>query len=307
MERSRESANRGFGAVSCLRRTGAGVVRYAVMRIAHISDLHFGHHDQAVSSTLAADLAGQFPDLVVASGDFTQRGTPAEFEAARSFLDSLAVPVFAVPGNHDLGRNLVRRFVDPYGLYQQYISGKIEPFLETGGAQDRVALAGLNTTRRALADRDWSNGSVNQRQLEALAETFGQASPGAIKIVVAHHPLMQPQAPTTKPTMAVRRSLMALQAFARIGVRLVLSGHFHLSFVRKYDPTEIDDGIPPGPREAAAAPILVCQASSTISDRLRGQPNAYNVIDIEADAINIRVREWGDGEWVTREKAEVPA
>jgi predicted MPP superfamily phosphohydrolase len=78
------------------------------MRLAHVSDLHFGHHDPKVAATLAADLAAQSPDLVVVSGDLTQRGTPEEFELARAFLDSLAAPVFAVPGNHDLGRNLVR-------------------------------------------------------------------------------------------------------------------------------------------------------------------------------------------------------
>jgi 3',5'-cyclic AMP phosphodiesterase CpdA len=277
------------------------------MRLVHISDLHFGHHDAAVSATLAADLAGQFPDLVVASGDFTQRGTVEEFEQARTFLDTLAVPVFAVPGNHDLGRDPIHRFLNPYGRYRKFIAPEIEPFVEIGGPGGRVALAGLNTTRRALADRDWSNGSINREQLRTLETTFAQASPRAVKVVVAHHPLMQPEGPTLKLTLAVRRSSLALEAFARLGVRLVLSGHFHLSFVRKYDPGAIRDGIPPGPREAAAAPILVCQASSTISDRLRGQPNAYNVIDIEADAINIRVREWAEGEWVTREKAEVPA
>src|SRR6185312_7752582 len=153
------------------------------MRLAHVSDLHFGHHDPKVAATLAADLAAQSPDLVVVSGDLTQRGTPEEFELARAFLDSLASPVFAVPGNHDLGRNLVRRFLDPYGLYRRYIAPEIEPFLETGG----IALAGLNTTRRALADRDWSNGSINRHQLARLDSSFGRASPGALRIVVAHH------------------------------------------------------------------------------------------------------------------------
>src|SRR5689334_22904603 len=110
------------------------------MRLAHISDLHFGHHDPAAAAGLAADLAAQHPDLVVASGDFTQRGTPAEFEMARRFLDSVAAPVFAVPGNHDLGRNLARRFFAPLGLYRRYISADIEPFRELGSAAAAVAL-----------------------------------------------------------------------------------------------------------------------------------------------------------------------
>jgi 3',5'-cyclic AMP phosphodiesterase CpdA len=277
------------------------------MRLAHISDLHFGHHDPAVAASLAADLATQAPDLVVASGDFTQRGTADEYAAARAFLDSVAAPVFAVPGNHDLGREPIRRFLDPYGLYRRYIAPQIEPTLELARPEASVALAGLNTTRRAFVDRDWSNGSVSRRQLAGLERAFAGASPQAVRIVVAHHPLMQPLLPTLNRTRAAHRSAPALEAFARAGVRLVLSGQFHLSFVRRYEPGAIRDGIPPGPREAAAAPILVCQASSTISDRLRGEPNGYNVIDIARGAIAIHVREWRDGTWTTREAAEVAA
>ena len=59
------------------------------MRISHVSDLHFGHHDERLADTLAAELATQTPDLVVVSGDFTMIGSRAEFARARAFLDSL--------------------------------------------------------------------------------------------------------------------------------------------------------------------------------------------------------------------------
>lgn len=273
------------------------------MRLAHISDLHFGHHDAAIAATLAADVAAHEPDLLVASGDFTQRGTVSEFEQARAFLDTIAAPIFAVPGNHDLGKHPLRRFLDPYRYYRRYIGEEIEPYRELETPGGAIAIAGLNTTRRLMLDRDWSNGSINSAQLQRLEQGFAAAPPEALRIVVAHHPLMQPETRGQRATFAVRRAEQALRAFSGMGVRLVLSGHFHLSFVRRYEGEASATGLPRGPREAVAAPILVAQASSVISTRLRGEPNAYNLIDINDGVIAIRVREWHEGRWMTRERA----
>ncbi len=271
------------------------------MRLAHLSDLHFGRHAPAVAAGIAADLAAQRPDLIVVSGDFTQLGTAAEFALAKNFLDSLPAPLFAVPGNHDIGKQPLRRFLNPYGYFRHYIAPEIEPFL----AQDGVALAGLNTTRRFHLDRNWSEGTIDRHQLAQLRQRFAAAPADAVRIVVAHHPLMVPALPGANPHTEVKRSALALEAFADLGVRLVLSGHFHLSFVRKYEANAIRDGIPPGPRQAAAAPVLVAQASSTISTRLRGEPNSYNLVDIVDGVITIHAREWGEAGWATKEDALV--
>lgn len=275
------------------------------MRIAHLSDLHFGHHDVGIADGLAADISGQAPDLVVVSGDFAQDGSEDEFIAARAFLDTLPVPVFAVPGNHDVpAHNLVKRFLDPYGYYRRYIAEELEPFLEIDG----VAIAGIKTSRRMRLELNWSHGSISHDQLEELEDRFSRVPDDAVKIVVAHHPLLEPEAPVAVPMRLVRRADLALETFARLGVRLVLSGHFHLSYVRRHEHRgEVREGTPTGPREAAIAPILVAQASSTISTRLRGEPNAYNLVDIESGIIIITVREWLGAGWVTREKASAQA
>jgi 3',5'-cyclic AMP phosphodiesterase CpdA len=271
------------------------------MRICHLSDLHFGHHDAALAGGLMADLTAQTPDLVIVSGDFTQLGTEVEFQAARAFLDTLATPVFAVPGNHDVpARNLVRRFLDPYGWYRRYISEELEPTLDLG----EIVVVGLKTARRARAEFNWAHGSLSRAQLSRLGDRFAKTSPTALRIVVAHHPLMQPEGDVLKPMRLVRRADEALETFSKLGVRLVLSGHFHLSYVRQHGGADaVKQAVPTGLREAAHAPILVAQASSTISTRLRGDTNAYNLVDIDKGRITVTVREWRDGAWRTKEKA----
>lgn len=271
------------------------------MKLLHVSDLHFGRHDPVLAAGFADEINAQHPHLIVASGDFTQIGSKDEFELAREFLDKLEAPVFAVPGNHDVPAvNLFRRFLDPYGLYRRYISSDVEPVLEMGG----VVLVGMRTSRRARLEWHWGNGTISRSQLRDLAQRFETASPDAVRVIVAHHPLLLPTEPMSWKMRRVKRADDALEVFASLGVRLVLSGHFHLSYVRRHEGKSVArQGEPIGVSTSAVAPILIAQASSAISTRLRGEPNAYNLIDISADTITVTVREWFGGAWRTRDRA----
>jgi 3',5'-cyclic AMP phosphodiesterase CpdA len=273
-----------------------------VRRLAHLSDLHFGRVDQAAVDGLLRSLEDARPDLVVVSGDFTQSARTEEFVAARAFLDRLPAPTFAVPGNHDLPQwNPVERLARPYDRYRRFIGPELEPVWSDA----ELGLVGVKSPRRLPRDLNRAAGRVGERQLERVLARLDAMPPELVRIVVVHHPLLLPEVPPRRPLPAhafTRGAGRALAAFARHRVRLVLSGHLHLSYARRHEP--VGEG---GPTvalpEAGAAEIeaptlptpsgpLIVQAATATSTRLRDEPNAYNLITIDGDRIEVEVHAW---------------
>lgn len=94
----------------------------------HISDPHFGTEQLAVVHALVALARQQQPDLLVLSGDITQRACPAQFRAARAFVDRLGVPVLVVAGNHDIPLfDLWARLRHPYARHLAAFGSDLEP------------------------------------------------------------------------------------------------------------------------------------------------------------------------------------
>src|ERR1051326_5539169 len=110
--------------------------------LAHISDLPFGRTDAAVLEGLQASVAAANPDIVVVSGDLTQRARSHQFAEARDFLEALPKPQIVVPGNHDVPlRNVLARWLTPFRNYRKYISQHLEPHYR----DEEIAVIGINT------------------------------------------------------------------------------------------------------------------------------------------------------------------
>jgi 3',5'-cyclic AMP phosphodiesterase CpdA len=227
--------------------------------IVHTSDLHFPRVDSRMIGSLATCINDLAPDLVVVSGDLTQRARRGQFLQAAAFLKSLTPRVLVVPGNHDVPMfNIPARLLSPFAGYRQYIAEDLEPVFE----DSEMLVVGLNSVRTVLFSDE---GRLNVAQAERGAERLRLAPPDVVKIIVTHHPFDVPQgAPEDK---MIGRSRMAMERLAAAGADIFLAGHLHVSHV----------GGTATRYQIAGHSALLVQAG-TMSTRERGEPNSFNVL-----------------------------
>lgn len=254
-------------------------------RIAHLSDIHFGANDPAIVAATEEWLSQQRPDLVIISGDFTQRARAHQFQAASDYLKRLRAAghsLLLVPGNHDIPfYDVIRRFGAPLQRYRHYIDDVLCPWFENG----EIAVLGLNTARSFT----FKDGRINQEQISLMQQRFGSVAPSKIRILVTHHPLFaMPIGMGNELSEAVGRHEEAVQAVCEAGVHVALAGHFHRTYA-----------------EAARKMVersgrsLVIQAGTATSTRLRNdEPQSFNWIQTSgAGEIGLQVIVWLDGKF----------
>ncbi|HEY3950090.1 metallophosphoesterase [Phenylobacterium sp.] len=239
------------------------------VRIAHLSDIHFGGEvADAVEAAIGA-IEAFAPTLTVVSGDLTLNGLVPEFRAAARWLERLPTPRLVTPGNHDTPYwNLPLRALTPFARYRRYIGPA------TATAFDSLGLAArtLNSARGAQPRLDWSKGAIAMEPMRAIA--WGDDD-NALRVFICHHPLIDiVGAPVTG---GVRCGDEAAAVLADAGVDLILTGHVHNPFVLPI----------PG-----AAPGRYAVGAGTLSLRTRGSPPSFSTITAGATSIDVAVQAW---------------
>ncbi|MEJ7776761.1 MAG: metallophosphoesterase [Sphingomicrobium sp.] len=254
-------------------------------RLIHLSDLHFGAHDDRLVEAVERRVDEDKPDLVVISGDFTQRARTEQFQEACRFLDRLREnghDVLGVPGNHDVPLyDVLRRFLSPLTRYMRYIDDTLCPVHEIEGA----TVVGINTARSFT----FKDGRVSHEQMDFIRKTFERSDPNALRVLVTHHPLFAMQV-GDELTPAAGRSELALDAIGDAGVDLLLAGHNHHASV--HDARDL---------VTRAGPALVVQAGTATSTRVREQPQSFNRIDIDGDDVTLTVLAWTGSEFAAED------
>ncbi|MDG5487067.1 metallophosphoesterase [Sphingomonas sp. BGYR3] len=239
-----------------------------MIRLFHVSDLHFGREDRVALDWFARAVAAEAPDAVVMTGDLTQSARSREFAAATEWLEGLGVPVTVEVGNHDLPMlNPVARMTMPYRRFL-----KLERLIERPLQIEGVAIVPLRTTARFQWRLNWAKGHVSRRHLAQAVAHLGTRPQGAVSLVTAHHPLVEAG---TVMNARTRRGPEALAALARAGADAVLTGHVH-------DPFDI-------PYRLEGRTIRLIGAG-TLSERLRSEPPSFNELRIDRGEIQSQIR-----------------
>lgn len=237
-----------------------------MLTILHGSDFHFGkRHDPEAAEAFVEAVLQVDPDVLVLSGDFTQRAKVEEYRQARRFLDRLPdVPVVVTPGNHDVPLyRVAERLLAPYRNYRRWIASELNTVTSVEGA----TFVALNSTAPL---RTIVNGRLTERQLDFAREAFEAGDPDGLRVLVLHHHLAPaPDYEGDRPMLRARRILEAVE---EMGVELVLGGHLHRSYIGN----SLD--VHPGPDRDRG--VVIVQSGTSTSRRGRARERAKNSFNV---------------------------
>lgn len=240
-------------------------------RIIHLSDLHFGTEIPAFVQMVLEVLHDLNGDLIVITGDSTQRALHRQYKKAVAFIERLPKKkIIIVPGNHDISlHNLVERFCYPYKKYKRYLSD----ILDYTYVQDNLALLALNST----TPKKVKNGYIKPFQLDLAHKFFSLEALGKVKIALMHHNLIH-----SERHRVIENAEEVICAFGEAGVNLILSGHLHYPCIEQLKRPNFQQN------------MYVVTAGTAISHRAGKHLNSFNVIDIDEANFTLKVMEISD-------------
>lgn len=224
------------------------------MRIAHVSDIHVGAHDDLALDGLAGDLRQAEVSATVVTGDLTMRARRRQFARARAVIDGFPPPTLVVIGNHDVPLlNPLQRLWSPYDRYREAMELPLDPVLDLPGVRIQ-GLASMPWWR-------WKSGRVSRRQSDLVRVAFQDCSPGTVRVIAMHHPPSQTALAGLVGGQEFRRAMLAAE------VDVVLAGHTHIPTVR----------VLPG---TSSRPIVEVVAGTATSHRTRGAARSWTLLEI---------------------------
>jgi len=196
------------------------------IRILHLTDSHlFGERTGTLlgvdtqstfeSVVALAALEKNAPDLVLATGDLSQDGSPASYARLQAMLGELGAPVYWLPGNHDKTEVMAAALN----------GGKVRPDRQVNAGDWNIVLLDSVVPGEV-------HGFLEAGELEHLSACLEAASASHALVALHHHPVAHGSA--WIDGIGLRN---AQEFFAVIDrhpqVRAIIWGHVHQDFAQQ--------------------------------------------------------------------------
>ncbi|HRF09209.1 MAG TPA: phosphodiesterase [Xanthobacteraceae bacterium] len=233
------------------------------MLIAQLSDTHVsnpgkrfgGRKDTREAFKRALSRIGSLnpkPDLLLLSGDLAETGAPEEYDFIAEQLSRMSCPVVAIPGNHDIREEMLRKLPD-------YVCAQDGGHLSFVHDALPLRVIGLDTIIPGEV-----NGELCEQRLAWLEQALERGR-GKSTLLAMHHPPVK----TGFLAMDNYGIRQGTEAFASLvakytgDIRAIVSGHVHRTIFGSL----------------SGVPVLVAPASSLAFELDLGERPSLNFIE----------------------------
>lgn len=254
------------------------------MRIAHLSDLHFGRHTSNEKlEALKKDLTRTPLELLVITGDITDRGLKSQYDQAMNFLESQDIPCVVAPGNREVSFTAFWEWIVPklsLARFERYFGPKdriVHVFPD-----HKIVLFGLNSVHWFPS---WPGKLARKTRYWFKQEAAGYD--GFFKAVFLHHPVLPVIRSSSYWAHGFSDAAALLDVCTETGISLILQGHKHRASVMEVRFPQRNANVVVS---AGGAPLMPWWDSS------------YNVINLADSFLFVETREFRDGQFIVVEK-----
>jgi 3',5'-cyclic-AMP phosphodiesterase len=247
------------------------------MKIAHISDLHFGRKvSRTKEQALATDLKRQDPDLIAITGDITDQGFVYQFRWALSFLESVSIPYIIVPGNREVSPAAIWEWLFPRLAMRRFgrFFGQKDRIVRNCDG-DGIVFFGLNSVHPFPS---WP-GKIARETRYWFKEQVA-SYPQHIKVLLLHHPVLPVIRGSSFWAHFLSDAGEVLNIATESGVSLILQGHKHRSAIMEVRV----------PQRNARVVVSACGAPL-----MPYWDSTYHIVSLNKTAIEIQPREFKVG------------
>ena len=221
------------------------------LRALRAGDGKITQYGDALMAALCEEAVRQRPDALLVTGDLAFNGEKASHEAlARWFarIEASDIPVWVMPGNHDINVSTARRFDGDGWEYTQTVSPEEfrEIYRDYMSPEADGAAANLSYVAK-VSDRLWV-AMTDAAFYQGEAQAFGlftadhaawlervMREAGDAELITASHHSLLPHTEFSRDSYVMLGNETMLALDRTYGVRLHLSGHLHVQHIASRD------------------------------------------------------------------------